>query len=47
METAIKDYSYVKTVYLDNKPTFDIWESCIICVSGDGRRSIAKFKTKK
>lgn len=46
METTVVDYGYVKTVYLDGKPIFDICEDGIFCVSEDRNRNTVKFKLK-
>ena len=46
METTVVDYGYVKTVYLDGKPIFDICDYGIFCVSEDRLRATAKFKLK-
>lgn len=46
METTLVDLGYVKTVYLDGKPIFDICDYGIFCVSADRNRNTAKFKLK-
>ncbi len=46
METVVKDYGYVKTVYFGNQPIFDIWSDRIDCVSNNCKRATAKFKLK-